>query len=324
MGKHSKKLKKQVQKNSNARKIQPLEHEFAQAFQEKEYARALELLAELIKADDIQPDLLYKGAYSYFMLGDYERAAQWVNNTLSYAPQHVEARILLARLCFIQDRNEDGLAIYEFLVKNYRQTMTAEQQEQIKDSSAYYVRREPNKLRQNYPQLAEMLQLDKTSTVEEVPVAAEGSALSALQRLKAKLQAVQAGGQEKTATESASESAAQPVEQHKPVPVETPVGEDKPDALERIAEIQNRSCSYRKKVQLLNHFAGAQYMAKDYQGAAAYLKVALQIDDGDEQSIRNMAMVQAALGQQDKAQALAAQLSEVDFVLLYLLKEQGK
>ena len=321
MGKHSKKMKKQAQKNNDVKKMQQcqsLEREFADAFSAEEYAKALEVLAELIQAGDIKPDLLYKGAYSYFMLGDYERAAQWVSNTLNYAPQHVEARIPLARLCFIQDLHEDGLAIYEFLVQNYRQMMTEEQKDQIKDSSAYYVRREAEKVRQNYPQLAELLQLDKPSAEEATPAAAsvpaEGSALSALQRLKAKLQAVQARKDQEEAVE-------EPAEQ--PVPAEKPAAEGESHAAEQIAEIQNRSCSYREKVQLLNRFAGAQYMEKDYQGAEAYLKAALQLDDRDEQSIRNMAMVKAALGEQDKAQALAAQLTEVDFVFLYLLREQA-
>ena len=333
MGKHSKKMKKQAQKNNDAKKMQQcqsLETGFADAFSAEEYAKALEILAELIQAGDIKPDLLYKGAYSYFMLGDYERAAQWVSNTLNYAPQHVEARILLARLCFIQDRHEDGLAIYEFLVQNYRQTMTEDQQEQIKDSSAYYVRREAEKVRQNYPQLAELLQLNKPSVEESAPsaatasVPAEGSALSALQRLKAKLQAVQERkDQEEAMEQPAEQTVEQPVEQYKPVPAEKPAAEVESHAVEQIAEIQNRVCSYREKVQLLNRFAGAQYMEKDYPGAEAYLKAALQLDDRDEQSIRNMAMVKAALGEQDKAQALAAQLTEVDFVFLYLLREQA-
>lgn len=309
MGKTSKKMKRQAQKNADNRKLQqcqPQEVALTAAFEDEEYAKVLEILAELIQAGDIKPDLLYKGAYSYFMLGDYERAAQWVNNTLNYAPNHVDARILLARLCFIQDRHEDGLSLYEFLVKHFGNIMTKEQKDQIIDSSAYYVHREPENLRQNYPQLAELLQLDKSpvdviQSVTAEPAAAEGSALSALQRLKAKLQAVQAKNDQANA----------------------PVEKADTDVAGQIAEIQSRSCSFREKVRLFNSFAGAQYVAEDYKGAAAYLKAALQLDDKDEQSIRNMAMVQAALGEYDKAQALVTRLAEVDFVLLYLLREQS-
>ena len=326
MGKHSKKMKKQVQKNSNARKIQPLEREFEQAFQDEEYAKALETLAELIKIGDIQPDMLYKGAYSYFMLGDYDRAAQWVSNTLNYEPQHVEARILLARLCFIQDRHEDGLSIYEFLVQNYRQTMTAEQKEQIKDSSAYYVRREPEKVRGRYPALADFLQLEAAAE-KDVPAAeqntpAGGSALSALQRLKAKLQAVQA----KNEQESDANEPVVPAEPVKTAEVTEAIPAEAENCADteidrQIAEIQKKPCSLMKKICLLNNFAAAAYMAADYASAAAYLKVALQLDDEQEQTIRNMAMTQAALGNIETAQKLAASLPVADFVLLQMIRE---
>ena len=329
MGKHSKKMKKQAQKNSDAKKIQQcqvLESDLVEVFAAEEYAKSLEILAELIQVGDIKPDLLYKGAYSYFMLGDYERAAQWVSNTLNYDPQHVEARILLARLCFIQDRHEDGLSIYEFLVQNYRQTMTAEQKEQIKDSSAYYVRREPEKVRGRYPALADFLQLEAAAE-KDVPAAeqntpAGGSALSALQRLKAKLQAVQA----KNEQESAANEPAVPAEPVKTAEVTEAIpaeAENCADAeLERqIAEIQKKPCSSSKKIRLLNNFAAAAYMAADYASAAAYLKVALQLDDEQEQTIRNMAMTQAALGNIETAQKLAASLPVADFVLLQMIRE---
>ena len=33
-------------------------------------------------------ETMYAGAYSYFMLGDYNRAAQWIKSTLAFAPKH--------------------------------------------------------------------------------------------------------------------------------------------------------------------------------------------------------------------------------------------
>ena len=318
MGKNSKKVKRQAQRNANLRKLQecqPREAELAAAFAAEEYAKVLEILAELIQAKDVKPDLLYKGAYSYFMLGDYERAAQWVNNTLSYNQNHVEARILLARLCFMQNRHEDGLSIYDFLVENYRQTMTMEQKEQIMDSSEYYVRREADKLRRDYPNLAEFLQVGTEPVKNAEPVKEEssaGSALSALQRLKAKLQAVQAKNEQADDKAKLEELPMQNAENGEHGQIER-----------QIDEINSRSCSLREKVQLFNKFAAAQYAAADFQGAEAYLKAALQLDAGDCQSIRNMAMVQSALGEPVKAQALAASLPEADFVLLYLLNEQA-
>lgn len=321
MGKASKRVKRQAQKNIVERNLQQYsskEKELDVFFANEDYSKVLEVLAELIQVRDIKPDLLYKGAYSYFMLGDYERAAQWINNTLSYDKHHVEARILLARLCFMQYRHEDGLAIYDFLVEHYCETMTRSQKEQIRDNSECYVRREGENFRHNYPYLADFLQVGKipsqapmnTVKTETTVVTEEGnSALSALQRLKAKLQAVQAQNEQDKADKPISDSK------------EGTVG--KVETNQQIEEIMNRTGSLREKVQLLNKFAAAQYMEEAYQAAEDYLKAALQLDDGDSQTIRNMAMTQAALGDMAKAQALMACLPKADFMLLYMLKEQA-
>ena len=313
MGKASKKVRKQVKKKveeKNLQQCQPLEMELMMAFEREEYAEVLNILSQLITANDIKPDFLYRGAYSYFMLGDHERAAQWINNTLAYAPGHVDARILLARLCFMQGRDDDGLAIYEFLIENYQSAMTAEQKEQIMDSSEYYVRRESEKLRQKYPRLADFLQVGKQEEKPPVMVQPDVQAktesgtagtLSALQRLKDKLHAIQA--------KDYAENAAEP---------------EQDEVDKQIADIDNKDCSLREKVQLLNKFAAAQYMADKNQQAEKLLKAALLKDDGDSQTLRNMAMVQAALGNWDKAQAFAANLQEVDFVLLHMIKQRAE
>lgn len=330
MGKTSKKVKRQMQKNNENRRLQncrPREQELAAAFAAEDYTKVLDILAELITAGDIKPDLFYKGAYSYFMLGDYERAAQWVTNTLNYDSNHIDARILLARLCFMQDRHDDGLAIYDFLAENYRQTMTLAQKDQIMDSSECYVRREAEKLQHQYPHLAQFLQVAvPAASMPVVKPAASRSekstnegknALSALARLKAKLQAVQ----EKNAAE---EAVAEPtVSSQSAAEVQPQAVKQMDDVAAKIAEIRQKQCSLREKVKILNQFAGAQYIAGDYAEAERFLKEALLLDEGDASSLRNMAMTQAAMGNSDKAQAYAANLPEVDFVLLYMLKEQA-
>ena len=329
MGKASKKVKRQMQKNNEIRRVQncqPREQELAAAFVAEDYAKVLDILAELITAGDVKPDLFYKGAYSYFMLGDYERAAQWVTNTLNYDGNHIDARILLARLCFMQDRHDDGLAVYDFLVENYRQTMTLAQKDQIMDSSEYYVRREAEKLQQQYPHLAQFLQVAvpapatpvaKSEADRSEKSTGEGrNALSALARLKAKLQAVQ----EKN---TAEEAMAQPSVSQPAVEMQPQAVMQMNDAAAKIAEIRQKQCSLREKVKILNQFAGAQYIAGDYAGAEQFLKEALLLDEGDIPSLRNMAMTQAAMGNSGKSQAYAANLPEVDFVLLYMLKEQA-
>lgn len=322
MGKASKKVKRQLQKKAGEQQVklcQGKEAELEAAFDREDYVKVLDILAELITAKDIKPDLMYKGAYSYFMLGDYDRAAQWVTNTLNYAPDDIDTRILLARLCFIQNRHDDGLAIYDFLVEHYRHSMSQEQTGQIIDSSEYYVRREAEKLRQQFPHLADFLSIAPpdaeeaaASTVSTAvkPAAAAtdgGSALSALQRLKAKLQAMQNKEEPAAAAGQTQDTAAD----------EVPAM----DNGTKIAEIESRECSLREKVQLLNKFAAGFFVSDDYSSAAEFLTAALKIDAHDNQTLKNMALTQAALGNSDKAQAFAANLQEADFLLLQLLKD---
>lgn len=330
MGKASKKVKRQVQKKAGEQQFkmcQGKEQELLAAFTKSDYAKVLELLADLITDKDIKPDLMYRGAYSYFMLGDYERAAQWVTNTLNYDGNNIDARILLARLCFIQNRHDDGLTIFDFLIENYHSTLSMEQREQIMDSSEYYVRREAQKLRQQYPHLADFLQVAPAETAAVVsqpqdkpqdgkPLGESSSAISALSRLKAKLQALQekdkptAVQQSTSVPETSSDAAASP-------------NRIADNVEQQIEAIKEKKCSLREKVQILNKFAGAQYMAEDYVAAERYLKEALLLDEGDCRTLSNMAMTQAAMGRDDKAQAFAAQLTEVDFILLRMLKEQA-
>lgn len=335
MGKASKKVKRQVQKKAGEQQIklcQGKEAELEAAFDREDYVKVLDLLAELITAKDIKPDLMYKGAYSYFMLGDYERAAQWVTNTLNYAPDDIDTRILLARLCFIQNRHDDGLAIYDFLVEHYRHSMSQEQTGQIIDSSEYYVRREAEKLRQKFPHLADFLSIAPPDAEEAAagivstpvkPAAAAkdgGSALSALQRLKAKLQAMQS--KEESAADAGQAQVIAIDEVSEPVAGEVSAVDNE----KKIAEIESRECSLREKVQLLNKFAAGFFVFDDYSSAAEFLTAALKIDAHDNQTLKNMALTQAALGNSDKAQAFAANVAEADFLLLQLLKnwEKGK
>jgi len=74
---------------------------------DEEYAKALGTVAAMIEKGIKDADAFYDAAYSYFMSGDYERATQWVDNTLSLVPHHVRARILLAlALLKTNDRDE--------------------------------------------------------------------------------------------------------------------------------------------------------------------------------------------------------------------------
>ena len=140
MGRASKRMKRQNDRRQAEQQKQEAvqtEQELSKLFAERKYEQVLEKLAVLIAAKDVKPEYLYDGAYSYFMLGDLERASQGVSNTLTYAAEHVDARILLARICMAQRRQSDAFAILDFLAEHDADDLTEEQREDIRDIGGY-------------------------------------------------------------------------------------------------------------------------------------------------------------------------------------------
>lgn len=279
MGKASKKMKRKNQQQKNIAAVQQGKH-YAQEMDahlaQGEYAEALDALAGMIEAKNIQPDYIYKGAYCYFMQGDYEKASQWVSNTLYYDANHIDARLLLARICFMEERESDMLAILERVLVHGGADLTEEQQETIHSLANPSIAVDAVL----FPQVAAFCQHDLPAdeTAEKVDNPKEESE-----------EAEKIVEAEQEATQKADD---------------------------KIAEILAQSISLREKVQLLNRFAGAAFIANDLKTAYKMLKAALEIDDKEAASIRNMAMLLAVQGEKDKALELAASLPETDFVLL--------
>lgn len=192
MGKAARKMKKkQVQaetaqsRQANAR----WETLLAEQMKAGKYAEAIETLAELVKGDDIKPEFMYDAAYAYFMVGDYERAGQWINHTLSYAPGHIPVRILLARLLILQERQDDGLAVFDFVLDKGADTLTEAQRDEIEEIVEFYGRSEGEKIRRSYPHIAALLKL-------EVPPAGTKDVSQILDSLRQKVAAAGAAAGE--------------------------------------------------------------------------------------------------------------------------------
>jgi len=157
MGKNSKKLnKKKTQQNIKAenQQIKELKAALMQQMQDMKYADALSTLSGLLEKQCYDPDMIYQGAQAYFLIGDYERAASWVENTLHFAPQHVGARLLLAKICLLEERTDDAMALYTFVLQNYSQGLTEAQREDIKEGADYTWRTDKEWLLENYPLVA--------------------------------------------------------------------------------------------------------------------------------------------------------------------------
>ena len=294
MGKTSKRMKRRTENRLLAKQGKDCvvkEQRLDVYFAEEEYAKVLELLAELVKAGDVKANLLYKGAYSYFMLGDTERAAQWVINTLNFAPEHTEARLLLARICFLENREEDGFAVCENLLARNSACITDEQCAELKDILAFYVHWHKEKI-QKFHHLSTFLGVheDEINYEEEITN-------SYGQQTGNKIVGRDLGYKDETESEF--------------------------NPKQKIAEVEAKQCSLRDKIKLLNQFAAGEYLLHEYESAEIFLRAALNLDEGDAATLRNMTMVQVKLGNRDKAQTFFTYLPETDFVLLQMLEDMG-
>lgn len=198
MGKRSRKIKRsqQSQKNNEIRQeTKIMKAKITELLAKEKYVEVIEELAKMIQAKCYDADTMYAGAFSYFMLGDYKRASAWVNNTLAYDAKNVNARVLLARLCFLENRVTDGLAICNFIMQYYSNNLNDEQQHDLEDLVSMYIDYDGVD-KTIYPYLLTMINDDATiDTTEEAaasPLAKEkaDSKIIALDIAKAKCQEI--------------------------------------------------------------------------------------------------------------------------------------
>ncbi len=332
MGKANRKMnknKQKAQKKDFQQKIDKLKAKMLQYEKEMNYAEAINTLAELIDAGCREAEVIYHGARNYFMVGDYVRAAKWADMTLDFVPEHIGARILLARLCLINDRIDDGLAIFEFVLEHHEESLRADQQEELEEALSFYGKHQEQRLQESYPHILAFLRKRQLQEERSVPAqektepAAAGtteSPLAALKALKNRLAAVQ--NDENQPEPSASpecepvERTVEPVESVKVE--EQEVSSQNAENIER--EILAKEISLLEKVTMLNKFAGAEFVKGEFLAAESLLKSALRLDACHEDSLRNLAVLYFAKGEKEKAWQAAANMKRTDFVLLDLLR----
>lgn len=311
MGRASKRMKRQNnrrQADQQKQEAVQTEQELSKLFAERKYEQVLEKLAVLIAAKDVKPEYLYDGAYSYFMLGDLERASQWVSNTLTYAPAHVDARILLARICMAQKRQSDAFAILDFLAEHDADDLTEEQREDIRDIGGYALETAGQAEGQDYPHLVALLHAGQPAQKKEAP----SNTLEMLRNLKKKVHDFD---------RKEEAPAAEPAKVAEPVKVAEPATPVAGLAQQQVDDVLAKPISLAEKIRILNAFAGASYAADDFAAAETLLRAALQLDESDAATIRNLALTIAAEGEKEKALQIASQLPVTDFVLLQAIKD---
>ena len=284
MGKRSRKIKRsqQSQKNNEIRQeTKIMKAEITELLAKEKYVEVIEELAKMIQAKCYDADTMYAGAFSYFMLGDYKRASDWVNNTLTYDPQNINVRILLARVCFLEDKVNDGLAVCNFVMQYYNNKLNTEQRNDIEDLVSMYID-DDNVNKSKYPYLLALIDnvADEIDTAEETATAAPlakeeavDSKILALDIAKAKCQ-----------------------------------------------EIMQQQLALTDKVKLLNSFAASFYLDKDFASAELLLAEALRIDTKNDATLQNMVMTQLRLGNNKKAQEFVVSMTMPNFILLEKLQ----
>lgn len=290
MGKHSRKMKRAQQeqrKNEIRQETKEMKAEVLELLNKEEYDKVLDKLAEMIQAKCYDAETMYAGAFSYFMLNDYKRASDWVNNTLAYDPQNINARILLARICFLEDRVTDGLTICNFVMQYYGKNIGNEQKTDIMDLANMYISDDGIE-QKDYPSLLQLLDEEEDNSVE--PEKMEESVQTSVE------------------TDKTEDAAAEKDESLAEDSLET--------AKAKCQEIMQQQISLVDKIKLLNSFAAGFYLSKDFVGTELLLAEALRIDTKHDTTLRNMAMTQMALGRKEKAQEFAARMSMPDFILL--------
>lgn len=171
MGKTKRKLnkKKQQKRTEHVQEtMKMLRDNFKQLVNNDEYTEALEVLAEMIQqGGKASADDMYNGAYCYFMSGDYERAAKWLDNVLSTDPANVKARLLLARLCILEGRTDSGLAIYDFVIEHDLSLLDEDQREEMQEILQYYVRNDAEHIKTDFPFIASFMNLTVAGGVKQ-------------------------------------------------------------------------------------------------------------------------------------------------------------
>lgn len=357
MGKAARKMKKKQEQAERAEMRQENAHweaVLADQMAAGEYTAAIETLAKLIQGNDVKPEFMYDAAYAYFMVGDYERAGAWINNTLSFAPGHISVRILLARLLMMQGRSDDGLAVLEFVLEKSGDSLTAPQRKEIEEALAFGGDVDREKARRDYPRIAAFLKWEAppagTKDVSQIlaslrqKVAAAGETVEeAAAAVKPMAKAgVMAAGEAVAAAKPVLEAGAAAVAkkpadilaslkerlaavregkaEDAPEPAETPPLSDVSAAEKTKQDVLQTALPAVQKAERLNAFAAGYYAKGDLAAAEFLLQAALELDAADA-ILRNMALVQQESGRRKEAIQTASQMKMADFSLLRLLRQ---
>ena len=328
MAKLANKIKNNKVQNMNGNEMMNLKAQMKNQIDDCKYTEAMDIMAELASQQLMDSEIVYMGAYCYMMTGDNERAVKWISNILSYEPNNVKARILLARICIMEDRTDEALQIFAMVITNLQNKMDEEDKQELEEMLDYYRYSEPDMLIEKYPAVAKFVGLEVPEKQEEaVPAEEEPPVDEATARAKAAVAKLRALLNSKKQEEQATEPVQEVIPEVQPQPVEEKVecetnatSEDSVDVNTISQQIMSKPVSVKDKIKLFNTFAAGCYVSGDYQSAFDLLSGALTLDSSDPMIIKNLAYVCAAAGENEQAMEFVSKLPMVDFGILKTIK----
>lgn len=309
MGKLKNRVKKRqmaVRMESESKNFDALKCKMKELVDEQKYVEAMDVMAEIAGIKRADADIMYWGALCYFETGDYDRAAKWINNVLAYVPHHLKAELLLANICMINERENDGLKIIENVLQQYMDKLDQQDKSNLEDMLVYYRYGNPAEL-QAFPDIQKFLGLEATE--EEMGnehTNEDSSAAFILSELRTVMDKHDVAKDTFTNNEEVCHEQA----------------DDTLDVSATLEKVMAKNISLLEKVKLLNMFAGACYQKGDLQSAFDLLSAALELDGYDADLLKNMAYVCLSAGEKEQALEFASKLPMVDFALLYAMQHE--
>ena len=310
MAKQKKKIANGKLKKNNIdiiKNVSDLKREMLELIDNQKYVDAMDVMAKIAENQRMDSEIMERGAYCYFMTGDFERAGIWINNALTYDNNNLNAKLLLGRLCFAQARIDDGLKILSKLAQDCDGNIDAELEKGIKNLLEELCEKTSIIIdTEAFPALSRFV-----ANPKEKSKTSDTDAKTALDRLKALIKKSKEKGNTAAQADAAVE---EPV-----IPSESKEGslekQDKNDA-DIIKSIMEKPVGYAQKVKMLNAFAGSCYMKKDYAGALKLLQKAGELDPDNNTILCNICYSYIALNDIEKAMKVAASMPMIDFAVL--------
>lgn len=309
MGKLKNRVKKRqmaVRMESESKNFDALKCKMHELVDEQKYVEAMDVMAEIADIKQIDADIMYWGALCYFETGDYDRSAKWINNVLAYVPHHLKAELLLANICMINERENDGLQIIDNVLQQSLDKLDQQDKSNLEDMLVYYRYGNPAEL-QDFPDIQKFLGLEAAE--EEMGnehTNEDSSAAFILSELRTVMDNHDVAKDTFTNNEEVCHEQA----------------DDKLDVSATLEKVMAKNISLLEKIKLLNMFAGACYQKGDLQPAFDLLSAALELDGYNADILKNMAYVCLSAGEKEQALEFASKLPMVDFALLYAMRHE--